>query len=92
MRKSRKKNIIEFVTTRKTFVKARCLSELLCMAQNIYIGLDAKPIGRGIVLNKNKKPRILTLAKVAYQNSSEDTNYRVVMWQAMQIMLRSAVV
>lgn len=60
-------------------------------ARHLYRLGCSKPIGRGIVLNKNKKPRILTLAKVAYQNSSEDTNHRVMAWQSMQIMLRSAV-
>lgn len=91
MRKSRKKyyrvckykkNICESkVSERMATHTARHLYRLGC----------PKPIGRGIVLNKNKKPRILTLAKVAYQNSSENTNIRVWDWQAMQIMLRSAV-
>lgn len=91
MRKSRKKyyrvrnykkNICESkVSKRMATHTARHLYRLGCL----------KPIGRGIVLKKNKKPRILMLAKVAYQNSSEDTNYRVMTWQAMQIMLRSVV-
>ncbi|WP_056995713.1 hypothetical protein [Limosilactobacillus equigenerosi] len=92
MRKSRKK-YYRVRNYKKNLCESK-VSERIAMhgAKHLYRLGCPKPIGRGIVLNKNKKPRILTLAKVAYQNSSEDTNYRVVMWQAMQIMLRSAVV